>query len=493
MNAFNLTDLKRSISDALDLLRGTAAINNPGDYVLPLIFIQCISALVDSSNNKSFRTHTPRMFFSHHKRQHISELATTLSKWSDTESYVTSSARVNRILNQISEAFPTQLVGISNSFLYLTQSLGPEVQSDRVISALAECFPSDVYISHDEMHRIEPSEYFDAAVSLLAVFGRKGEAHEYITPREVADLMSRLLPRSNVASVYDPTCGSGALLAAAVKYLWENGQSHIDIEGQEKNVSALSIAKMSLFLKGLDTSNLHPGDVISSPAILSPTNRKQFDVVISNPPWGLKDWGYEYAAVDPYLRFSWGLPPRGNGDYAFLQHMLASTNLKGVVLSIVPNGTLFRGGSEASIRRSLIEGKLISAVIALPSKLFFNKSIQANILILSPGNSESTILFIDGSREAVMEGRLNRLTPDGTQKIAETYHDRSSIDGFSRAVAIDEVAANGWILSVQRYVTKNSSDESSPTTSELRSEKARVSMQLSRIDAEIEDLIRSFG
>ena len=136
-----------------------------------------------------------------------------------------------------------------------------------------------------------------------------------------------------------------------------------------------------------------------------------FDRVIANPPFSLKEWGYDFAEKDPYRRFSRGLPPATKGDMAFLQHMVETCNDSGIVGVVMPHGVLFRGGAEHKIRKTLLEEDLIEAVIGLPEKLFFGTGIPASIVILNknkPEERKGKVLFIDASDEGFYQEGSNR-------------------------------------------------------------------------------------
>lgn len=285
--------------------------------------------------------------------------------------------------------------------------------------------------------------------------GAGKKAGEFYTPPEVSDLMARLADPGDGDRIYDPTCGSGSLLLKCAALVMERSGKVPPIYGQEQNGSTYALARMNMFLHGVDDARIRWGDTIRNPLHLEEQSGGllKSEVVVANPPFSLDKWGHDYAPSDPHHRFARGLPPKSKGDYAFISHMLASMAEHGSrMVVVVPHGVLFRGGAEGKIRASLLEDGLLDAVIGLPTNLFFGTGIPAALLIFRKGERRGNVLFIDASREFAAGKNQNQLREADIQRIVDTYRARQDVEKYARLVALDEIAANDHNLNIPRYV-----------------------------------------
>ncbi|BDO43146.1 DNA methylase [Cellulomonas sp. NTE-D12] len=246
--------------------------------------------------------------------------------------------------------------------------------------------------------------------------GSGTRAGQFFTPREVVELIVRLLDPHDFDSVYDPACGSGGMLIAAANLLKSHdGRPYtLRLSGQESVSSTAGVARMNLFIHNLTSAVIRVGDTLHAPQFKKGDGTvEQFDVVLANPPYSLK-W-------DPWIndaRAIGGIAPRSTADWAFVQHMVASMKSKtgraGVVL---PHGVLFRGGQEAAIRRKVVEEDLLEAVIGLPANLFYSTSIPTCVLVFRARGSKADerhngVLFVDASQRFAKAGTA---TPCGAR------------------------------------------------------------------------------
>ena len=297
--------------------------------------------------------------------------------------------------------------------------------------------------------------------------GKKGG--EFYTPREVSKLLALLLNPQPGERIYDPTMGSGSLaITVADELRHPDRELHPEkapsndfaIYGQENNRSTWALAKMNMFLHRVDGAQIEAGDTITDPKLKEADQLLKADIVVANPPFSLKKWGYEDVQKDPHKRFTkHGMPPKSKGDYAFLLHMIASMKeATGRVGVIVPHGVLFRGGAEGKIRKSLIEANLLHAVIGLPEGLFFGTGIPAAILLFKKGRAHEDVLFIDASRDFDDRGTQNRLRREDIKRIVETYQtyerdsDFEEVDKYAYKATRAEIAENDFNLNIPRYV-----------------------------------------
>jgi type I restriction enzyme M protein len=279
------------------------------------------------------------------------------------------------------------------------------------------------------------------------------KAGEFYTPAEVSELLAELINPQAGERIYDPSCGSGSLLIKCCNQLLKKNIRNFSLYGQEINTGTWALAKMNMFLHGLDSTTIERGDTIRNPRLLDNSNLMKFEVVVANPPFSLDKWGYEEAGNDPYKRFYRGLPPKSKGDYAFISHMIESTTMQaGRVGVVVPHGVLFRGAAEGVIRQKLIEENLLDAVIGLPSNLFFGTGIPAAILIFKRNKADTNVLFIDASREFLAGKNQNRLRNEDISKIVHTYQSRQNIDKYAYLASFEEIKNNDFNLNIPRYV-----------------------------------------
>jgi type I restriction enzyme M protein len=225
-------------------------------------------------------------------------------------------------------------------------------------------------------------------------------------------------------------------------------------------------------LHGLSDHRIEKGDTIREPKLLDENGELLlYDRVIANPPFSLKNWGREEAEADEFNRFRFGLPPKNAGDYAFIQHMIATLNDEGKAGVVMPHGVLFRGGAEGKIRQGILEEDLIEAIIGLPANLFYGASIPAVILVISKNKEEykkGKVLFIDASQD-YQEGRnQNFLRDEDIQKIVSTYDAWKDVEKYCRVVTLEEIRGNDYNLNIARYVDTTEEEEQIDVAEALR-------------------------
>jgi type I restriction enzyme M protein len=328
---------------------------------------------------------------------------------------------------------------------------------DVILSKLIAHF-SKIRLRNEDLS--EPDILGRAYEYLIAQFaddaGKKGG--EFYTPKEVVTLLVEILDPQEKMRICDPACGSGGMLVQSFYHLRGKGQNpkNISLFGQERNIGTWAICKMNMLLHGLSSARLEKGDTLRSSKLLTDQGKlMEFDIVIANPPFSLKNWGYEEAQHDPYRRFRFGLPPKGYGDYAFVQHMIATLNPKGRAGVVLPHGVLFRGGAEGKIRKGILEEDLLEAVIGLPSNLFFGAGIPACLFILNKSKSKERkgkIFFLYGANEYLKGKNQNKLRQEDIAKIVEAYREYKAIKKYSRSASLDEIRANDYNLNITRYI-----------------------------------------
>ena len=344
------------------------------------------------------------------------------------------------------------------------RKLGDAKNRDSVLSRLVQHFSR---LDLRNANLSEPDMLGRAYEYLIEKFaddaGKKGG--EFYTPRMVVRLIVEILRPAPGMRICDPTCGSGGMLIECAHYLERHGQNPRDLSlrGQEKNLGTWAICKMNMLLHGIRDNDIRKGDTIRDPKLVEDGELMLFDRVIANPPFSLDEWGREVAEHDPFGRFRFGVPPKTKGDLAFVQHMIATTNVTGMVGVVMPHGVLFRCAAEGDIRKGMLQEDLVEAVVGLPTNLFYGTGIPAAVLILNRGKKaerKRKVLFVEAQ---------NYLRDEDVKKIAATVHAFKDAAKYARIVGLDEVEKNDWNLSISRYVeTANAAEKMDVATAIAR-------------------------
>ncbi len=285
---------------------------------------------------------------------------------------------------------------------------------------------------------------------------------QFYTPAEVSRVMAALIgikPNTpKAATVYDPTCGSGSLLLKVA----DAAPNGLTIYGQEKDNATRALAVMNMVLHGNATADVRQGDTITSPQFRKGNELQTFDYLVANPPFSVKSWNNglenEYGRFDGY-----GRPPEKNGDYAFLLHMIKSLKSTGKGAVILPHGVLFRGNSEATIRKQLVKRGYIKGIISLPANLFYGTGIPACIIVLDKENAQARtgIFMLDASKGFTKDGNKNRLRPRDMHAIIDIFNRQTEVERYSRMVPLREIAdpKNDYNLNIPRYVDSSEPED----------------------------------
>lgn len=291
---------------------------------------------------------------------------------------------------------------------------------------------------------------------------------QFYTPAEVSRIMAKVISFNSKISpsttVYDPTCGSGSLLLKVA----DESESGMSIYGQEMDNATAALARMNMILHNNPTAIIERENTLSTPRFLDNNGRlKTFNFVVANPPFSYKSWSSGFAITDGTIsdvhkRFKdYGLPPKKNGDYAFLLHIIHSLKSKGKGAVILPHGVLFRGNTEAEIRTNIIRRGYIKGVIGLPANLFFGTGIPACIIVLDKENAENRkgIFMIDASKGFVKDGNKNRLREQDIHKIVDVFNRQIEIEKYSRMVPVSEIETNEFNLNIPRYIDSQEAED----------------------------------
>ena len=302
---------------------------------------------------------------------------------------------------------------------------------------------------------------------------------QFYTPSEVSRIMAKAIgisPANSIAATtaYDPTCGSGSLL---LKVAAEAGK-HITLEGQEKDVTTAGLARMNMILHDFPTANVLSGNTLFDPKFKDGEQLRTYDYVVANPPFSDKAWSTgltlgEGGSGDKFQRFTWGVPPAKQGDYAYLLHIIRSLKSTGKGACILPHGVLFRGNAEAVIRQQLVRSGYLKAIIGLPANLFYGTGIPACILVLDKENATARkgIFMIDASKGFKKDGPKNRLREQDLHKIVDTFTRQDESDPrYARMVPVAEIAdpKNDYNLNLPRYIDSTEPEDLQDIDGHLR-------------------------
>ncbi|MGR6900392.1 class I SAM-dependent DNA methyltransferase [Glutamicibacter sp. V16R2B1] len=469
--------LESTLWAAANALRGPV---DPGDfkaYVFPVMFFKWISDNWDYQHAQAVADFGDELTDEAEADYHPFVIPDGCH-WADVfETTSGTGEKLQTVLKQLQLANPESLANVFGDVNWANQDRLPQ----SALTALLNTFHS-VRLDPDSVSGDMLGSAYEYLLREFAEASGK-KAGEFFTPRHVVHLLVKLLAPQHGDSIADPACGSGGMLVetvAAIKAAGGNPHT-LRLYGQEVNLTTSAIAKMNLFLHGMEDFTIARGDTFGSPKLKDGDALRTFDIVIANPPFSLQNWGAADWVKDPYGRNKYGVPPAKNGDWAWIQHMIATmkpgTGRVGVVM---PHGTLFRGGAEARIREAVVRDNILEAVIGLPNNLFYSTSIPVAILVFrdrKPAERENKVLFIDASERVQSGKNQNSMSDEDIKVIDAAYKQGVDIDGEEglslRLVDLAEIEDNGFDLNIGRYL-KNE------TVAEANVEEALIDYKESR-------------
>lgn len=479
---------------ACDTFRGTMHSSDYKDYVLTMLFVKYLSDFyrekVEALQEK-YGDNQERIERSLKREKFVLDDSCTFEYILQHKESNELGEVINKALERIEEDNREKLEGIFRNVDFNSEvKLGRTKERNSILKHLLEDFADERLDLRPSM--LEGNDVIgDAYEYLIAHFasdaGKKGG--EFFTPSAVSTLLSKLVEAKEGDRIYDPTCGSGSLLIKASK---EVGNDNFAIYGQEKNGETQALTKMNMFLHEINDAKIEWGDTLRNPLHVENDHLMKFDVVVANPPFSLDKWGADELVDDHYKRFEFGLPPKSKGDYAFVQHMLASLNENGRMGVVLPHGVLFRGASEGRIRQQISEHNLLDAVIGLPANLFFGTGIPATILIFKKGRTAKDVLFIDASREFDKAKNQNALSDEHIEKILQTYRDRKEIEKYAHVATVEEIEENDYNLNIPRYV--DTFEEEEPVDIEATKQNiVKIEEELVKVKAKMSEYLKELG
>lgn len=456
----SLDEMKTFLWGAATRLRGQIDAAGYKEYIFPLLFFKRISDVYDEQYNGFLREGGEE-----YAGMQVEDLAIKIPQgahWAD--------------VREVTENVGQKLV---EAFIAIEQANPGEEVDGRVVGGLEGIFgPKDGWTNKSKMpdsiitSLIEDFSRYDLSLESCPA-DEMGQAYEYLvgkfaddagntaqefyTNRTVVTLMAEILQPKHDESIYDPTCGSGGMLIKCLNYLRDKGQpwQGVKVFGQEINALTASIARMNLYLNGVEDFSIVREDTLAHPAFVDGSRLRKFDIVLANPPYSIKQWNRDAFAHDYWGRNMFGTPPQGRADYAFIQHIIASMDEKtGRCAILLPHGVLNRI-DERQMRSNLVESDLIDCVVSIGKNLFFNSPMEACIMICRSKKTEErkgNVLFIRATDLVERKNTESYLTTEHIRQIFSLYNAHSYTEGRSRVLSISEIRENDYSLSPKLYV-----------------------------------------
>ena len=418
-------------------------------YIFPLLFFKRLNDVYEEETEKAVKENGPEA--ATWEETHNFSIPDG-AHWDDVRNVSENVGKaIQKAFRTIEKANSEKLQGIFGDGTWTNKNRLP----DRLLKDLLEHFSSKT-LSIENCPEDELGQGYEYLIKQFA--DDSGHtAQEFYTNRTVVHLMTEMLKPESGESIYDPTCGSAGMLISSISYLKNNGKEwrNVSLYGQEINALTSAIARMNLFLHGIEDFKITNGDTLAAPAFIERGKLQQFDVVVANPPYSINQWNRDAFTADKYGRNFLGVPPQGRADYAFFQHILISMKQNtGRCAILFPHGVLFRN-EERDMREKLVRSDLLECVIGLGPNLFYNSPMEACIVICrskKPENHKGQILFINAVNEVTRKNAQSYLDPQHIDKIAKAYEKFESDNDIAKKVSIRDIEKNDFSLSIPLYV-----------------------------------------
>ena len=452
-STLTLSQLEQYLSKAAWILKGPVDASDFKVYIFPLLFFKRISDVYDEEYQTALEESDGDTEYAAMPEMHRFEIPEGCH-WKDVRETTTNVGQaIEKALRGIEQANQEYLYGIFGD----AQWSNKNKLSDKLLIDLIEHF-SQYTLGRESANPDMLGNAYEYLIKHFADLTNK-KAGEFYTPRSVVHLLGLILDPHEGETIYDPACGTGGMLLECVDDLKHNNEDYrtLKLFGQEKNLTSSSIARMNMLLHGIEDFEILRGDTLRNPAFFEADGLQTFDCVIANPPFSLKDWGAENWANDPFGRNIAGVPPKGNGDLAWVQHMVKSMNSTGRMAVVLPHGAIFRPNVEARIRQNLIEQDLIEAVIGIGPNIFYGSPLATCIVVIrqnKESRKKNKVLFVDASDQIRVGRAQNYLDIEHIQKIHKWVIDYVDVENFVKVAHYDELAENEFNLNIPLYVEK---------------------------------------
>ncbi len=489
----SLNDLERHLWEAAHIITGPIDASDYKTYIFPILFYKRVCDVYDEEYQTALTFYGGDKTMAAAPEQHRIQVPRGCH-WRDVTAATKDVGKVLKSAFLGIEKANERLYGIFGDASWTNKERLPDHLLLQLLNHFNKITMGVQSVRDDDMGRA-----YEYLIKRFADKANK-KAGEFYTPRSIVRLLVSILDPQPGESVYDPACGTGGMLLETVHHVKERGGDPrlLKLKGQEKNLTTEAIARMNLYLHGMEDFDIRRGDTLRDPKFLIADQLELFDCVIANPPFSLKEWGCDKWSSDPYSRHVFGLAPKTNGDFAWVMHMYSSMKAsKGRMAVVLPHGVLFRSGAEAKIRRKLLEIGAIESVIGLAGNLFYGTGIPACILVLrKKKRKQPPVLFIN-AEEIFTKGRAqNTMTKHQADEIYGIYvtqHKKPyEQEGVSRWVEYSELKENDFNLNIARYVQKPLEEETITVEEALLDFKEKLDA-LEKAEDELEVLLAREG
>ncbi len=493
MAKLTLEALESHLWESANIFFGEGAVGSASykNYIFGLLFLKRLSDVFDEETDQLLQEGKSRKIATEDPDEH-NFFITPKAHWKYLRSLTQNFGDAINKANDKIEEDNRNLEGVLSATDFNDKDRLPDAMLAKLIIHF-----SKMSLRNEDLS--EPDILGRAYEYLIAQFaddaGTKGG--EFYTPKEVVTLLVEILDPREGMYVCDPTCGSGGMLVQTVYHLKDIRQNakNLVLHGQERNVDTWAICKMNMLLHGISGARIEKGDTIREPKLLQKGALINYDIVIANPPFSLKNWGLEFAEHDPFGRFKYGLPPKGYGDLAFVQHIISVLKSSGRAGIVLPHGILFRGGAEGKIRQALLTEDIVEAVIGLPPNLFYGASIPACLFILNkkkPEKRKGKVFFLYGARDFEPRKNKNKLRPEDIDKIVKAYRNDESVEKYCRSVSLDEIRRNDYNLNIPRYVDIAEKEEPIDVQKTI-DDLAKLKQERAQAEKKVEGYLKELG
>lgn len=468
---------EKQIWSAACVLRGNMDAAEYKHIILGLIFLKYIS---DSFEKKYNELVAEGEGFENDKDEYTSEnifFVPASARWEEIAKYAHApeiGTMIDTAMRNIEVENPKQLKDV------LPKNFARPELDKRRLGEIVDIFTNIKMVDHSDEKDVLGRTYEYCLSQFAAQEGKN--AGEFYTPSCVVRTLVEILQPFN-GIVYDPCCGSGGMFVQSYDFIKEHqgNINKVSVYGQDANPTTRKLARMNLAIRGIE-ANL--GKYAADTFFDDQHPQLKADFIMANPPFNLSNWGADKLKDD--VRFKYGLPPEGNANYAWIQHMIHHLGPFGKMGMVLANGSLSsQSGGEGEIRKNIIEADLIDCIIAMPTQLFYSTQIPVSLWFISKNKKQKgKTLFIDARNMGTMIDRKNReLTTDDIKKLADTFSafengTLENVKGFCAGVETKDIEKQDYILTPGRYVGIEEKEEDAEPFEE----------KMARLTSELSDL-----
>ena len=488
---------EKQIWDAACVLWGHIPAAEYRKVIIGLIFLRYISAAFEKRYNELLAEGDG---FENDKDAYTMEnifFVPEIARWS-TIAAAAHTTEIGKVIDEAMRAIEAENKALKN---VLPKNYASPDLDKRVLGEVVDLFTNnvdmkDIGTDHDVLGRT-----YEYCIAQFAAYeGVKGG--EFYTPSSVVKTIVEILKPYENCRVYDPCCGSGGMFVQSVKFLQAHSgnRNKISVYGQESNADTWKMAKMNMAIRGID-ADFGPYQADTFFNDLHPSLKADF--IMANPPFNISNWGQDKLKDD--ARWKYGLPPSGNANYAWIQHMVHHLAPNGKIGLVLANGALSTQTSgEGEIRKRIIEDDLIEGIVAMPTQLFYSVTIPVTLWFISRNKKQKgKTLFIDARKMGYMVDRKHRdFTQDDIKKLSDTFtaFQEGTLEdkkGFCAVVTTEDIAKQDYILTPGRYVgIEEQEDDGEPFEDKMKrltSELSKMFEQSNTLQDEIKKNLGSIG